>query len=147
MESLITWLVRYGHVLGAGVWVGGYALLAFVVVPQMARGTNDTLGRLAVAAVRLLTYAGTLTIGFGLVLITRTRGFVSLFGGEWGVLVLASFVAAIALLGVGDGALRPALRRLAAGGEATPARRLAIVAFALAAITIGMMTRAVYARS
>jgi len=32
---------------------------------------------------------------------------------------------AIALLGVGDGALRPALNRLAAGGEDTNARRLA----------------------
>ena len=31
---IITWLIRYGHVLGAGIWVGGYAVLALVVLCQ-----------------------------------------------------------------------------------------------------------------
>jgi hypothetical protein len=61
-----------------------------------------------------------------------------------GVLIIASFVAAIALLGIGDGALRPALRRLAAGNADTGARRWALIGFALTVLTIGMMTRALY---
>ncbi len=158
MNTVATWLVRYGHVLAAGVRVGGYALLAFVVVPLLEREPSATVGRLAVTAVRVLTYAGTLTVGFGLVLITYTRGVVSLFrGGEWGFLVIASFLAAIALFGIGDGALRPALVRLAAGegdgGDGKggrkmgKARRFAVIGFALTALTVGMMTRAVYAGS
>jgi hypothetical protein len=145
MNTTVTWLVRYGHVLGAALWAGGYALLAFVIVPLLARAPGETLGRLAIAAVRLLTYAGTATIFFGILLIGRTRGMASLVGGEWGGIVIASFVTAVALLGIGDGALRPALRRLAAGGDGAPARRWAIAGFALTALAIGMMTRAVYA--
>lgn len=147
MTDAVTWLVRYGHVLGGAVWVGGYALLALVIVPLMEQGANATLGRLAVTAVRVLTYAGTLTVGFGLALITRTRGFASLFTGAWGVLVLASLVTAIALLGIGDGALRPALRRLAATGDGATARRWALAGFALTVLAIGLMTGAVYADS
>ncbi len=143
--TVVTWLIRYGHVLGGGVWVGGYALLALVIVPMLERERSETLERLAITAVRVLTYAGTLTIGFGLVLITRTRGFASLFSGEWGALVIASAVAAIVLLGIGDGALRPALRRLATGEDGGGARRWAFVGFALTILTVGMMTRALYA--
>ena len=145
--TVTTWLIRYGHVLGGAVWVGGYALLALVIVPLLERERSATLGRMAIAAVRVLTYAGTLTLGFGIALITRTRGFGSLFGGEWGALIIASFVTAIALLGIGDGALRPALRRLAAGQEGGAARRWAFAGFALTVLAIGMMTRAYYAGS
>ncbi len=145
MTDTVTWLVRYGHVLGAAVWVGGYALLALVIVPLMGQGANATLGRLTVTAVRVLTYAGTITIGFGLVLITRTRRFASLFTGAWGGLVIASIVTAIALLGIGDGALRPALRRLAVTGDGAAARRWALAGFALTVLAIGLMTGAVYA--
>jgi putative copper export protein len=146
--TVTTWLIRYGHVLGGAVWVGGYALLALVIVPLLERERSATLGRMAIAAVRVLTYAGTLTLGFGIALITRTRGFGSLFGGEWGALVIASFVTAVALLGIGDGALRPALRRLAAGQEdGGTARRWALTGFALTVLAIGMMTRAYYAGS
>lgn len=146
MEA-ITWLIRFGHVLGGAVWVGGYALIALVIAPLLERERSATLGGLAIAAVRILTYAGTLTIGFGLVLITRTRGLGNLFGGEWGALIILSFIAAVALLGIGDGALRPALRRLAEGEAGGKARRWAIIGFAITILTIGMMTRALYAGS
>ena len=59
----------------------------------------------------------------------------------------ASFAAAIALLGIGDGVLRPALRRLAAGEDGGTARRWALIGFALTVLAIGMMTRAYYAGS
>lgn len=147
MTGVLTWLVRYGHVLSAAVWVGSYTLLALVIVPMLEKGANEVLGALAVATVRAGTYAGTLTIGFGIVLVTRTRGFDSLFGSEWGRLVLACFVAAIALLGIGDGALRPALNRLACGEGARAARRWALIGLAVTVLAVGMMTRAVYARS
>ena len=145
--TTLTWLIRYGHILGGAVWVGGYALLALLIIPLLERERSALLADLAIAAVRVLTYAGTLTIGFGLVLITRTRGFANLFSGEWGALVIASFVMAIILLGIGDGAIRPALRRLGAGGDGTNARRWALAGFALTVLTIGMMTRALYAPS
>lgn len=140
-----SWLVRYGHVLGGATWVGGYALLALVVVPILARERSATLGQLAITAVRVLTYAGTLTIALGLLLIGRTRGYAQLLGGEWGVLVLASLVVAVALMGIGDGALRPALRRLALGGDPAPARRWALIGLVLTILALGLMTRTYYA--
>lgn len=142
--TVLTWLIRYGHVLGGATWVGGYVLLALVIVPVLERGASEPVIRLAIGAVRLLTYAGTLTIGFGIALITRTRGFGNPFG-EWGALIVASFVVAVALLGIGDSALRPALRRLASGGDGRAVRRWAFVGLALTVLVLAMMTRALYA--
>ena len=51
---IITWLIRYGHVLGGGVWVGGYALLAMVLIPAMAKQAHHTLVPAALTAIRLL---------------------------------------------------------------------------------------------
>jgi putative copper export protein len=143
----LTWLIRYGHVLGGALWLGGYVVLALVIVPMFAKGTNETVQRLAITTVRVLTYAGTATIFFGIILITRTRGMDTLFAGEWGALVLASAVIALLLLGMGDGALRPALARLHETGDAMRARRLALFGLALTILAIGLMTRAVYAPS
>ncbi len=143
MTSILAWIIRYGHVLGAAVWVGGYALLAFLVVPLLGREASETLVRLASSAVRFLTYAGTLTIAFGLVLITRTRGFDRLFGTTWGSLVLVAIVIAIVLLGIGDGALRPAIRKSPTTGNAR-ARRWATIGFLLTVVAVGVMTGATY---
>ena len=145
--TTILWLVRYGHVLSGAVWVGGYALLALVIVPLLASSPSAALARMAISAVRVLTYAGVATIFFGIVLITRTRGFASVPRGEWGAIIIACAVIAVALLGIGDGALRPALRRLAAGGDGRAARRFAIIGLALTVLAVGLMTRALYARS
>lgn len=147
MASMLTWLVRYGHVLSGAVWVGGYAFLALAVIPLLEKNPSETLSRLAIRCVRMLTYAGTLTIGFGVVLITRSRGFGNLLRGEWGFIILTCIVFAVVLLGLGDSALRPALRQLAATGDGRAARRLAVIALVLAVLAIGLMTRAVYART
>ncbi len=144
MSEVVSWLVRYGHVLGAAVWTGGYATLALVIVPLLEKGANDTIGRLAVATVRVGTYAGTLVIGFGVVLIGRTNGYNHLLGTAWGTLVLASAATAVVLFGIGDGALRPALVRLAAGGDGRAARRWSLAGLALTVLAIGMMTGATY---
>ena len=120
MDTVLTWLVRFGHVLGAACWVGGYAVLALVLIPRLVREPDGRLAWVAAACVRVLSYAGTATILFGLVLITRSRGMGNLLTGEWGAIVLTSAALAIALMGIGDGALRPALARLADGG--TPRR-------------------------
>jgi hypothetical protein len=77
----------------------------------------------------------------------RTRGFGNLFKGEWGGIVCVSFLTAIVLLGIGDGTLRPALRRVAEGSDGRAARRWAIIGFALTVVAIRMMTRAIYART
>jgi len=142
MTEVIGWLVRYGHVLGAAVWTGGYALLALVIVPALEKEPNATLGRLAITTVRVGTYAGTLVIGLGVVLIGRTNGYDHLLRTQWGGLVMASAITAVALFGVGDGALRPALVRLAAGGDARAARRWSLVGLALTVLAIGLMTGA-----
>jgi putative copper export protein len=141
---LLTWIIRYGHVLGATVWVGGYALLAFLIIPILGKGASETLIQLAVNAVRFLTYAGTLTIAFGIVLITRTNGFGHLFGSAWGMLIITAFVLAIILLGIGDGALRPAIRNAKTHGNAR-ARFWATIGFILTVLAIGVMTGATYA--
>jgi len=144
MGEVISWLIRYGHVVGAAVWTGGYAALALVIVPLLEKGANEDIGRLAVATVRIGTYAGTLVIGFGVVLIARTNGYDHLLGTAWGTLVLASAATALVLFGIGDGALRPALVRLAAGGDGRAARRWSRVGLALTVLAIGLMTGATY---
>ena len=142
----LTWLVRYGHVLSAAVWVGTYALLCFLIVPSLRRERGGELDRLAIASVRVGSYAGTLTMAFGFVLIARTReGYGSLVGTAWGALVLASVVAAVALLGLNDAGLRPALRRLIRGGDGGPAQRWAFACLLLAVLAVGLMTGATYA--
>ena len=149
MDSLIiTWLIRYGHVLGGGIWVGGYALLALVLLPGMAKHAHPTLVPVALMAIRVLTYTGTATMVLGLVLMTRTRGLAALSrGGEWGGIMWVGIALAVALLGLGDGGLRPALRQLAATGESRRARRWAWLGLLMAILAVGVMTRALYAGS
>lgn len=143
MVMFVSWLIRYGHVLGAAIWVGGYALLAFVIVPLLGKDANEILVRLAVMTVRVLTYTGTLTMGFGIILITRTNGFANLFGSAWGNLIITGFVIAIALLGIGDGALRPAILRSSKIGN-VPALRWATIGFVLTVLAVGVMTGATF---
>jgi putative copper export protein len=147
METMVTWLVRYGHVLTGAIWCGGYACLALVLIPASERERSPVLDRLASTLVRALTYTGTATLFFGIILVTRTRGFGNLFSGEWGGIICASILMAIVLLGIGDGALRPALRRLAADGDGRAAKRWAVAGFVITALAIGLMTRAIYAPS
>lgn len=146
MITVVLWLIRYGHVLAGACWVGGYVLLALVIVPALEKG-HTALFQVAINAVRVLTYAGTATIFFGILLITRTRGYGRLFTGEWGAIIIVCFLIAIALLGIGDGALRPALRHLVATGDGRKARRYAFIGLGLTILAIGLMTRALYARS
>lgn len=143
MLLLISWLVRYGHVLGAALWVGGYAVLAFFIIPLINKLQDEALIRRAIAIERGLTYAGTFTMIFGIILITRTRGFGNLFGSIWGTLIITAFVIAFVLLGVGDSGLRPALKRIKEKGI-VPARRWAIIGFILSVLAVGVMTGATY---
>jgi putative copper export protein len=151
MMLLLSWLIRYGHVLGAAVWVGGYAIMAFLIIPLIGKGASEGKGsrdlhiQLAITAVRFFTYTGTLTMGFGIVLITFTRGFASLFGSLWGSLIITGFVLAVVLLGIGDGALRPAIRKIDKIGDA-PARRWAMIGFVLTVLAVGVMTGATFFR-
>lgn len=144
--ATLTWLVRYGHVAAGALWLGGYLVLAFVLVPALAKGGGaGVLERLTLTTVRVLTYTGTATIFFGLLLVPRTRGYDDLLGGEWGGLIVSCVVIAVALLGLGDSALRPALRRLKETGDVKAAQRFALLGFALSLLAVGLMTRALYA--
>ena len=148
MTLTVTWLVRYGHVLAGGLWLGGYALLAFVMIPLLARHRGEVLQNLTITTVRVLTYAGTATLAFGLLLITRTRGVQGIMAfGEWGVIIITCIIIAVTLLGLGDGALRPAVLRVNQTGDAKPARRFALIGLSLSVLAIGLMTRALYAVS
>lgn len=144
---LLTWLYRYGHVVAGAIWLGGYLVLAFLLIPALAKEGHERLLQLSNLTVRVLTYTGTATIFFGLLLVPRTRGYGSLLAGEWGALILTCMVVAVALLGIGDGGLRPALRRLAETGDAGAAQRLALLGFGLSVVAVGLMTRALYAAS
>lgn len=148
LPTILTWLIRYGHVLAAAIWVGGYAALTLILIPRLAKAPNETLLGITIATMRLLSYTGTATIVFGLVLVTRTRGYATILrGGEWGGIVIACLIIAVALLGMGDSALRPALIQLAAGTGGQRAQRLAWFGFILTILAIGLMTRAIYALS
>jgi putative copper export protein len=146
-EATLTWLVRYGHVLSAAIWTGGYAALVILLYPLLGREDRATIARIAEPVARFLSYAGTATFVFGLVLIYRTRGYGTLGLNEWGMIVIVSIVLATAVLGIGDSALRPALRRVAETGDVTRAQRMAVVSLALLIVAIGIMTRALYASS
>jgi putative copper export protein len=146
-EATLTWLVRYGHVLSAAIWTGGYTALVLLLYPLLGREDRATIARIAEPVARFLSYAGTATFIFGLLLIYRTRGYGTLGFNEWGMIVIVSIVLAIAVLGIGDSALRPALRRVADTGDVTRAQRMAVVGLALLIIAIGLMTRALYASS
>jgi hypothetical protein len=148
MTLTMTWLIRYGHVVAGSLWLGGYVLLAFIMIPLLAKHRTEVLENLAITTVRVMTYAGTATIAFGLVLVTRTRGFQSVTSfGEWGMIIITCIVIAIALLGIGDGALRPAIQKLTQTGNAKAAQRFAFVGLVLTVVAIGLMTRALYAVS
>ena len=139
--EILSWFIRYGHVVFAALWVGGYAMLAFEGIPDLAQ--NPQRQERIIALLRLLTYAGTLVLGFGIVLVTQTRGFNQLFSSAWGICIVLGIVIAVTLLGLGDGALRPAiLQRSPAGIQR--ARRWATIAFVLAIIAVGLMTGATY---
>ncbi len=144
---LIAWLFRFAHVAAGAMWLGGYLVLAFLMIPALAKSGNETLEQLTHLTVRVLTYVGTATIFFGLLLVTRTRGFASLFTGEWGAIIITCFIISIALLGLGDSGIRPALRRLPTTGNAAPAQRLALIGFGLTILAVALMTRALYATS
>lgn len=149
MDPLITWIVRSIHILGAAVWLGGYALLLLVIVPALAHEPNASLRQLAVTSTRWLSIAGGLTVLAGLVLIWRTRGYgYLLIGGEWGGIVITSFVLAIALGAIGDAGLRPAIRRLDADppGSMTAVRRWAQAGLIVGVLILLLMTRSIYAR-
>jgi hypothetical protein len=148
MTLTMTWLIRYGHVVAGSLWLGGYVLLAFVMIPLLTKHRREVLENLAITTVRVMTYAGTATIAFGLVLVSRTRGFQSVTAfGEWGVIIISCVVIAVALLGIGDGALRPAIKKITQTGKAGAAQRFAFVGLALTVLAIGLMTRALYAVS
>ena len=151
VDSIVTWLVRWVHVMGAAFWVGGYLVMAFTIVPRLAHAPDESRERAALLATRVLSYSGALTIVAGLVLIARSRGYGQLFSGEWGGIVISSAILAIAMMGIGDGPLRSAIRRLeprAPGWEehVVSTRRWAIIALALGILALGFMTRAIYAR-
>ncbi len=142
MEDPISFLVRYLHVVGAVVWVGGYAVLALTLIPRLggSNGSGAALARAALSVSRLLSAAGLWTMLAGLALIPLTRGFGQLFGGEWGGGVLVGILLAIVMMGLGDGALRPALRRAEQDPAAAPrARALALVVFLLGILTLAIM--------
>lgn len=145
---VVTWLVRYGHVLSGAIWVGGFVLLTMILMPALQRQTTEMLVAITIAVVRLLSYAGSATILFGLLLITRTRSFTTVFsGGEWGGIIISCFVIAFALLGISDGLLRPALKQADKAGSLRRAQRWAWVMLMLSILAIGLMTRAIYASS
>ena len=76
-------------------------------------------------------------------LITRTNGFANLFGSVWGGFIITAFIIAIVLLGIGDGALRPAILKIKKTGG-TSARRWAIIGFVLTVVAVGVMTGATF---
>lgn len=145
MTATATWLIRYGHVVGGALWLGGYLILTFLLIPVLAKGSTSQLAQLTETLVRVLTYSGMATIFFGLVLVTRTRGFDNLPQGEWGKIIIACIVIAVALLGIGDGLLRPALRRIKETKNVRPALRFSLLGFVLTAVAVLLMTRALYA--
>ena len=149
VDSMITWAVRSIHVLGAALWLGGYAVMLLAIVPFLARERNETVRAIALATTRVLSIAGALTVVAGLVMISRSRGYGFLLVGEWGGIVVSSIVIAVIMGAIGDAGLRPAISRLdpeTPGGVAV-VRRWALAGLILGVLAVVLMTRAIYART
>lgn len=140
------WLVRFLHVAGAAAWVGGYAMLVFAFLPKLEAG-QERLQAGIMRAIRTISFAGTWTVLTGLALISYTRGWASFGKGEWGGMVAGSLILAIALMGISDGALRPAVRKLSPNNPQSlqKAKRWAVVSLVLGILLIAIMTRMPYA--
>jgi putative copper export protein len=156
VDSLITWAVRAVHVVGAAIWLGGYAVMLLAIVPYLAKEPvrqaqgklHETIKALAITTVRVISMASLVTVIAGLVMISRSRGYGFLLVGEWGGIVISSIVIAIIMGAIGDAGLRPAIRRLdpdVPGGVAA-VRRWALAGLALGILAVLLMTRAIYAR-
>ena len=145
MSATLPWLLRAAHVLSASIWLAGYAAVLAVLIPLLKHHTSAALERTAITVERASTYAGTATLFFGLMLIGQTRGYGALGAGEWGLLVISCIGIAVATLGIGSAGLLPALRHLAATGDARRARRWASVGMGLLALAYVLMTRTLYA--
>ena len=91
-NEIITWGVRAIHVVGAAIWVGGYAVMLLAIVPYLAKERNETIKALAVTTVRVISMASLVTVLAGLVMISRSRGYGFLLAGEWGGIVISSIV-------------------------------------------------------
>ena len=142
MTISVAWLFRFAHVLAATGWVGGYACVALLLLPAGQRSGERTLLDLSARLVRALTYAGVTTLFFGLLLVGRTRGYANFMRGEWGFVINAGLCLAVTLLGIGDGAIRPALREPV---DVPQARRWALLALGLSTLAVALMTRTVHA--
>ena len=146
MDVIGTWLVRSVHIAGAIVWVGSSALLAMVLLPRMARGETGAGLRGAVAATaRVAAIASGVTFVFGLLLIEATRGYRSVFGTQWGTLLLIAIVAAIVMGGLGGAPLMRFAR--SEQPTAVDARRAATFAWAITGlgfIALLLMTGMLY---
>jgi putative copper export protein len=149
VDSMITWLVRAVHVSGAAIWVGAYAVMLLAIVPQLARGRDEAVRAIALAAARVISISALVTVVAGLVMISWSRGYGFLLVGEWGGIVISSAVLAVVMGALGDMALRPAIRRWDPDVPASVAavRRWALVGLVLGVLTVLLMTRAIYARS
>ena len=148
VDSLVTWAVRAVHVVGAAVWVGGFAVMLLAIVPYLGRERNETVRGIALATARVISIAGAVTVVAGLVMISRSRGYGFLLVGEWGGIVISSIAIAVMMGFVGDARLRPAIRRLEPGTPdgVAAVRRWALVGLALGVVAVLLMTRAIYAR-
>jgi hypothetical protein len=80
-------------------------------------------------------------------MLDRDAGFLKKSLHLKGGIMWVGIALAVALLVLGDGGLRPALRQWAATGESRRARRWAWVGLLVAILAVGLMTRALYAGS
>lgn len=118
------WAIRFLHVLGAALWVGGLGFLA------LTWGELSSAGRALV--MRALRWTGAVTLVAGLFLVRVTRGFGAFGHGEWGGIVATGLLVALMMMGVSKVPEVP--------------RRWVIVAWVLGVLAVAMMTRAPYAR-
>lgn len=110
--------------------------------PLVRNPENEDLRSVAILTVRTLTCAGSVTFGFGIVLIYETRGLSGL-ATTWGVLVGFSALIALLLFALGDGAIRRALL-LATPATLRRAHALSVLGLVLTLLALGLMTRTLY---
>jgi putative copper export protein len=118
MVDVLTLVVRYLHILSAILWIGALGFSVMVlrrVVPQLGMPTRkELLRKMIPVVIRFIPIAAILTIAFGATLYLLIGDFdpSTLWGSNWGQVILLALVLTLALFTFGILVVIRASRRI-----------------------------------
>lgn len=110
-------VVRTLHILAGVLWIGGVVFAGVVVGRSMADAPpqvkGPAMGRIGPVSFRVLSWAGALTIVFGVILqVLITNGGYS--QTTWNMVIGLASLIAVAMMGIAGAVIGPTLKKMAA---------------------------------